>query len=242
VRVNDATAVSVPAVIAADPAPVPTRIVETELAPGVVNFGGVTHNSVVVVQEKGIIVIEAPLDEARSRAVLDRIHARFAGVPLLGVVNTHAHFDHAGGLRAFVAAGVPVITLESNARYYARAWKNPRTLEPDLLSRSGRKPVFRTFTTRLDLPDRVHPIELHSIEGSGHNTAFAMAYLPAERLLIEADAWTPAPAGAPRAATPNPLWVNLRQNVERLGLQVDRVQPLHGAVQPWAVLVAATDR
>jgi len=159
---------------------------------------------------------------------------------LLGVINTHAHFDHAGGLRAFVAAGVPVITLARNADYYARAWKNPRTLEPDILSRSRRKPVFRTFTSRLDLPDRVHPIVLHAIEGSGHDDTFAMAWLPSDRLLVEADAWTPAPAGSPPPATMNPLWSNLRQNVERLRLPVERVQPLHGSVQPWSALVAAT--
>jgi glyoxylase-like metal-dependent hydrolase (beta-lactamase superfamily II) len=240
VRVNDAQVIAVPAEVAADPAPAPTNIVETELAPGVINFGGVTHNTVVVRQDAGIVVIEAPLDESRSRAVLDRIRVRFGDVPLLGVINTHAHFDHAGGLRAFIAAGVPVITLARNADYYARAWKNPRTLEPDTLSRAPRKPVFRTFTSRLDLPDRAHPIVLHAIEGSGHNDAFAMAWLPSDRLLVEADAWTPAPAGSPPPVTINPLWSNLRQNVERLRLPVERVQPLHGNVQPWSALVSAT--
>jgi hypothetical protein len=85
----------------------------------------------------------------------------------------------------------------------------------------------------------VHPIEIHSIEGSGHNDAFALVYLPAEKILIEADAWTPTPPGVTPPATVNPLWINLFRNVERLKLDVARIAPLHGAVHGFADFRAA---
>jgi glyoxylase-like metal-dependent hydrolase (beta-lactamase superfamily II) len=43
----------------------------------------------------------------RSRSADDTEQIRY-------VVNTHAHYDHAGGLREYVAEGITVITHESD--------------------------------------------------------------------------------------------------------------------------------
>jgi glyoxylase-like metal-dependent hydrolase (beta-lactamase superfamily II) len=231
VRANTAAAFAIPPVVVANPAPVANQVVVTELAPGVFNFGGASHNSVVVEQAHGLVVIEAPLDEARSLAVLAAIERSFPGQPVRYVINTHAHFDHAGGLRTYVARGATVVTHVRNAKYYRLAWQAPRTLEPDELARTARAPRFRTFTDRLVLADAQRPVELHTITGSGHNDAFAMAWLPKQKLLVEGDAWTPTPPGVKPPAVVNPLWLNLRDNIQRLGLDVERIQPLHGALQ-----------
>ena len=242
VRINSAPAFAVPAEVRANPVPSVSTVEVTELAPGVWNFGGTSHNSVVVEQKGGLLVIEAPLGEERSVAVLAEIQRRFGKRRILGVVNTHAHFDHAGGLRTFVAAGVPVITHEANAAYYRTAWKQPRTLNPDRLAKSKRQPALRTFTDKLLLDDAARPVELHAIRGSGHNDAFAMAWLPVEKILVEADAYTPTPAGAKPPAVVNPLWLNLDENIRRLALPVERIQPLHGAACTLAEFRAALMR
>lgn len=231
VRTNTATAFDVPPEIRANPVPSVSTVEVTTLAPGVWNFGGASHNTVVVEQSAGLLVIEAPLNEERSIAVLAEIRKRFGERKILGVVNTHVHFDHAGGLPTFVAAGVPVITHEANAAYYRTAWRQPRTLNPDRLAKSKRQPRFQTFTDKLLLPDGTRPVEIHAIQGSGHNDAFAMAWLPVEKILVEADAFTPTPAGAKPPAVVNPLWLNLDENIRRLGLPVERIQPLHGSAR-----------
>jgi glyoxylase-like metal-dependent hydrolase (beta-lactamase superfamily II) len=231
VRVNTAQAFEVPAEIAANPVPSMSNVEVTELAPGLLLFGGGSHNSVIVEQARGIVVIEAPLGESRSEAVLAKVRERFPGKRVIAVINTHTHFDHAGGLRTYVDAGVIVITQARNAKYFERAWEAPRTLNPDRLAKSKRKPKFQPFTGKLVLDDPLHPIEVHEITGSGHNDAFAMIYLPKDRVLVEADAWTPTPQGAKPPAVVNPLWLNLRDNIERLRLDVQRFAPLHGAPQ-----------
>jgi glyoxylase-like metal-dependent hydrolase (beta-lactamase superfamily II) len=239
VRINTAPPVNIPAGIAANPAPSMSKVEVSELAPGVFLFGGGSHNSVVVEQKSGVVVIEAPLGEERSLAVITEVRRRFPARKIERVINTHAHFDHAGGLRTYVAEGATVVTHERNAVYYGAAWRKPRTLNPDRLSRSGRKPRFETFTSKLVLDDAARPIEIHAIEGSGHNDAFAMVWLPAQKILIEADAWTPTPPGATPPAVVNPLWINLARNIERLGLDVRRIAPLHGSVQDMDAFRAA---
>jgi glyoxylase-like metal-dependent hydrolase (beta-lactamase superfamily II) len=239
VRINNAAPISIPQSVAADPTPAMGKVEVSALAPGVFRFGGGSHNTMIIEQQDGIVVIEAPLNEERSDAVIAKVHELFPKVKIRRVINTHVHFDHAGGLRAFVAQGATVVTHERNASYYERVWKAPRTLKPDRLSKSKRKPRFETFTAKLVLEDPVRPIEIHAIEGSGHNDAFALVYLPAEKILIEADAWTPTPPGATPPAVINPLWANLYRNIERLNLDVQRIAPLHGSVQGIADLRAA---
>jgi glyoxylase-like metal-dependent hydrolase (beta-lactamase superfamily II) len=239
VRINNAAPISIPEAVAADPTPAMSKVEVSALAPGVFRFGGGSHNTMIIEQQDGIVVIEAPLNEERSEAVIAKVREMFPKMKIRRVINTHAHFDHAGGLRTFVAHGATVVTHERNASYYERAWKAPRTLAPDRLAKWKRQPRFETFTTKLVLEDAARPIEIHAIEGSGHNDAFALVYLPAEKILIEADAWTPTPPGATPPAVVNPLWVNLYRNIERLNLDVQRIAPLHGSVQSIAELRAA---
>jgi len=56
-----------------------------------------------------------------------------------------------------------------------------------------------------------------------------------EKLLIEADAFTPG--SVPK--TPDPFSVNLEANVRRLNIEVDRILPLHGAIAPYGELLNA---
>jgi hypothetical protein len=55
-----------------------------------------------------------------------------------------------------------------------------------------------------------------------------MVYLPAEKIVIEGDAYTPAAADAPPPAMPNPFSVNLNDNIQRLKLDVRQIAALHG--------------
>ena len=60
--------------------------------------------------------------------------------------------------------------------------------------------------------------------------------LPKERLLIQADAFTPGPPNAPPPTIINPLSVDLADQITRLSLAVDRLLPLHGRTVPLADL------
>jgi len=54
---------------------------------------------------------------------------------------------------------------------------------------------------KLVLPDPTRPIELHALRGEDHSGSMLMAYLPAERILIQADLNR---APGPKRGTPVP--------------------------------------
>jgi glyoxylase-like metal-dependent hydrolase (beta-lactamase superfamily II) len=228
--------IPVPAAVRGTAVP-PVRVDAEKLAEGVYYLTGGSHHSVAIDMGDHAVVVEAPLDEARSLAVIAKVKETIPGKPIRTVVNTHHHFDHAGGLRTFVDEGATIVTHQINQPYYLTAWAAPRTLRPDRLARSGKPAAFHTFTDKDILQGANRTVEVHLIANSPHNDGLAMVYLPAEKILIEADAFTPA-AATPPSTTPSttaaapaaasPTTVNLYENIRRLQLDVERIAALHG--------------
>ena len=206
----------------------PVMVTSEKLAEGVYYLKGGSHHSLAIDQTDHIVVIEGPQEEARSVAVIAKAKELIPNKPIKYLINTHAHFDHSGGLRTYVDEGAIIVTHEMNKAYYEKAWAAPHALTPDRLEQSKKAAMFETFSTDYVLTDGRRPIEIHPIQGSGHNDAFVMVYLPREKILAEADAFTPAAADAPPPATPNPFSVNLYENIQRLKLDVRQIAALHG--------------
>lgn len=204
---------------------------DMEVAPGVWLIAGQSHHSAVVELPEELLLIEAPQHEARTLAVIRRARELRPGKPLRRVVNTHHHFDHSAGLRAAVAEGLIVVTHAGNDAFVKEIIARAHSRDPDALARQPKPLTTEVVTDTLDLGGRV---VLFHVAGSPHSSTMLMAYVPEHRLLIEADAFTPN-ALAPFAA-------NLLENIERRGLAVDRVVPLHGTVTPFAELKKAAGK
>jgi glyoxylase-like metal-dependent hydrolase (beta-lactamase superfamily II) len=203
-------------------------VVDTEIAKGVHYLTGGSHHSVAIEQKDHVVVVEAPLDEARSLAVIAKVKEVIPNKPIKYLINTHQHFDHSGGLRSYVDEGSTIVTHEGNVEFYKTAWAAPHSIHPDRLSESKKTASFEPFTAKHVLSDGARTIEVHEIAGNTHNDAFALVYLPAEKILIEADAYTPLPAGSPAPANANPYSVNLYENLQKLSLDVEQIAALHG--------------
>ena len=67
-----------------------------------------------------------------------------------------------------------------------------------------------------------------------HVAGMLIAYFPQERLLVEADLYTPPGPGRPAPAEPNASHLSLYRNVQRLGLDVETIVPIHGRPAPWS--------
>jgi glyoxylase-like metal-dependent hydrolase (beta-lactamase superfamily II) len=227
VTLNPPVDISVPDQVKAF-TPAPVQVTVQTLAPGVYYLTGTNAHTIAIDQSDHVVAVEAPTNEVRSLAVIAKIKETIPNKPIRYVINSHVHFDHAGGLRSYVDEGATVVTHQMNRPYFEQAWASPRTLNPDRLAQSKKEVKFETVTDKLVLPDKNRNIEIHSIANSGHNDAFIMVYLPREKILIEGDAFTPGPANAPPPAVPNPYTVNLNENIERLKLDVRQIAALHG--------------
>jgi hypothetical protein len=134
------------------------------------------------------------------------------------------------------------VTQQGNEAFYAKAFATSSKIAPDQLAKTNAKPKFQPVQDKAVLTDGARVVEVHRIQRGPHSDTFLMAYLPAEKLLIEGDAYTPLAATAPQPSPPNPNDVNLIENIERLKLTVDRILPLHGRVVPVADLYTAAGR
>jgi len=214
------------------------RVTTEAIATGVWFVGGGSHNSVAIELRDQLVLVEAPLSDARTLRVIEAVRALAPGKPIRHVVNSHAHFDHAGGVRAAAAEGATIVTQAANVRYFEQALATPARIAPDRLAATGARPRFLAVDDKASLGDGVRTIDIHRITAGGHSDSFLLVHLPAERLLIEADAYTPLPPGAAPPAVANANNVNLVANIERLKLDVERIAPLHGRVVALAELYA----
>ncbi len=174
----------------------PVTVTAEKIGDGIFYLTGGTHHSVAIEMRDHIILVEAPLNEARSTAVIAKAKESIPNKPIKYVVNTHAHFDHSGGLRTLVNEGATVVTQQVNRAFYQKAWAQPHTLTADLLAQSKKVPTFLAFLDKQVLTDGRRTVEVFRIQNSNHNEGFAMVYVPSAKLLIEADAYTAAAAPA----------------------------------------------
>jgi len=175
-----------------------------------------------------IVIVEGGQNDQRTEAVIAEAKRLIPNKPIKYVVNTHHHFDHSGGLRAYVAEGAIVVTQQINKPYYEKVWANPHTIAPDKLSQNPKKPKFETVAEKKIMTDGNHVIELYHQQNYGHNDGMLLVYLPKEKVLLEADGFNP-PA-QPLTKTPptiSPYTANLEANIERLKLDVQRIIPVH---------------
>ncbi|MCC6197462.1 MAG: MBL fold metallo-hydrolase, partial [Burkholderiales bacterium] len=183
------------------------RVTADKVADGVWFIAGGSHNSVAIEMKDYMILVESPLSDGRSLPVFAEVKKLAQGKPIRYVINSHAHFDHAGGLRTAAGEGATIITQAQNKAYLERALATPSTIAPDHLQKSGRKARIQAVGEKFVISDSARTVELYRIADSHHTDSLLMVYLPKEKLLIEADAYTPgppnAPAPAPGMANPN---------------------------------------
>jgi len=214
----------------------------SELGDGVYLFGGSSHNSVAIEFDNYIAVVEAPLNEQRNLSVIDQIAEIIPGKPIRFLVNTHQHHDHIGGLRAYMHIGATIITHWKNYDFYVKDVLNysQRTLDPDMVSlwpptELAEGYQYEVVRENYVLTDGERNLQISYVHPLNHVEGMLAAYLPKEKMLIEADLFDgPSPFNLnPVAQGPNQSIRSLHNHVQRLGLDVETIVPIHGRPVSW---------
>jgi glyoxylase-like metal-dependent hydrolase (beta-lactamase superfamily II) len=229
-----AAALTVPDAVRQATAPA-VRVDSQRLANGIWLVAGGSHNSVAVEFRDFVAVVEAPLDENRSLAVIAEVNRLAPNKPIQYVVNTHHHFDHSGGLRTYAAQGTTIVTHHSNREFYEDVvlYPAPRTLQPDRLSTlypwfaGNRINAIEGVTQKYVLSDGTRTMDVLALQGLAHASNMVVAYLPTEKFLINGDLYSPPAAGA----QPPPVTASMKtflENIRRWKLDVAQHVPIHG--------------
>lgn len=218
-----------PAAIASAPAVAGSpsvNVTAEELARGVWYLAGQSHHSVLVEFDDHALLIEAPQHDARTLAVIAKARELLPDKPLTQLINTHHHFDHSRGIRAAIAEGLTIITHAGNAEFFHRVAQRPHTIVQDRLSQAPQLARIEPVSNEMTITDGRMTVVLYPVT-SVHSETMLMAYLPRERLLVEADLYVPGRSVMPFAA-------KFLDDVKALNLRIDRVVSLHGTVVSYA--------
>jgi hypothetical protein len=228
----DTSALAVPAAVKSAPLPAPPQIAVTvePVAKGVWRLAGSgNHRSIVFEFDDHLLLFEAPLNEARSKMVIDEAR-KLSPKPLTHVVVSHHHFDHSGGLRVAVAEGLTVITHRANEAFFKDLVARPWTIQPDALARSPKPLTLQLVDDSLTLKDMSMEVQLYHLIDNPREGTNLFAYVPRDRLLVQADLYD--------NTWEQHLWgQNVLDNIARRNLRVDRDVPVHGAIEPFAAMV-----
>jgi len=233
----------------------PVTVKTEKLAEGVWLLGGGPLNSVLVEFKDFLAMIEAPQNEARSLAVIAEANRLVPDKQIRYLINTNHRMDYAGGLRTYLSQGTTIVTHESNKQYYLDIpfYPAPRELAPDRMAiyspmyMISRRPApidtvgGTTTAAEYTLTDNERIMDIYHVQDmaydlndpslrQGNQTAdMLMVYLPKEKILVNADLYSPAEPGA-RSGPVTPGMKTLYQNMRVLRLDVARHVAIKGEV------------
>ena len=236
-----------------DPVPVPesvrravtpsVSVTVEKMAAGVYRLGGATHNSYMVEFRDFVAVFEAPLNEARSLAVIEEIVKLAPGKPIRWLISSHPHFDHIGGLRTYLHIGSTIVTHRKAIDFLNRDVLNykPRTINPDIVALWPPTELsegynFEAINENYVISDNSRILRIYYVQPLAHVAGMLMAYLPAERIAFEADLFD---THEPPPASPTPAMRSLFNQARRMKLDITTIAPVHGPAVPWSAFEKA---
>ncbi|MCI5158897.1 MAG: MBL fold metallo-hydrolase [Candidatus Electrothrix sp. AUS1_2] len=223
-------------------APISLNAGEVVLVPlnaHVESIGGGIHHSMAIALDAGVVVVDSPLHEERSLAVIEAVTARWPDKPITHLILSHHHHDHSGGIRAFAAIGAELIMAEGDRDFIEQVLDRSHTISPDTLAVKPTTPTIQTVGDNfLSLGNG--EIQVYRIS-SPHSAENLVVYVASLKLLFNADLFNPGLV--PHGATPPPHWVtysrDFYQQIEALNLDIEALLGAHGVPEggPYQELI-----
>jgi hypothetical protein len=212
------------------PGPPPVNVTVEQVAQGIWWLAGSgNHRSIVFEFDDHLTLFEAPVNEARTKAVIDKART-LSQKPLTHAIVSHHHFDHSGGLRVAVAEQLTIVTHRASEEFFKDLVARKHTIVPDALAKNPQPLKLELVDDELTLKDKSMEVRLYHLLDNPREGTNLFAYVPRDRILVHADLYDSA-------------WLrhswgeNVLSNIARRKLKVDRHVPVHGAIEPFSQMV-----
>jgi glyoxylase-like metal-dependent hydrolase (beta-lactamase superfamily II) len=163
---------------------------QVDLAPNVTQV--VTGaNNLIINGKDGLTIVEAPVGEVQSKAIIDIARQKYPGKPIKTLILTHHHMDHTGGMRTYAAEGANVIVPTPDKAYFEKDLKGTHTVLADELSKNPKKAGKVTeVKDQMTIKDDNVEVKLYRIDNP-HVDGILIVHLPKENIVWVTDLWNP---------------------------------------------------
>jgi glyoxylase-like metal-dependent hydrolase (beta-lactamase superfamily II) len=206
-----------------------------EVAQGVQQVVGGSHNSLLVEMKDHLIAFDAPISDAQSNWTLAAAKEKFPNKPVKFLVLTHHHMDHTGGLRAYAAQGATILVAKGSADHFRKVLAAPFTRNPSLAPKDLTGTSIVEVDGRQVLTDGTREVTLQVLDNP-HANGMMVGYIADAKLGWVADLWSPGRDPLPEKLNPNQA--ALVAGLKKAGLAPVKFAAGHGSTGEYAALAA----
>jgi glyoxylase-like metal-dependent hydrolase (beta-lactamase superfamily II) len=213
---------------APEPLPPPVVVTPTQVAKGIWRL--TPYGTTVFEFKDHLTLYELGGSQQIGQAVIDFARKMVPGKPVTEYIASHNHFDHTAGLRVAVAEGLTVISRRGSEGIFREMVAHPSPDFPDALQKNKKPLKFVPVDEHLQLKDAATTVDLYWGRNNIHMADAVFAYVPAAKVMVEADMAT--------AALDYQFWAdNYMDNIEYYKLDVETLSPVHMNIMKQAEVI-----
>jgi pimeloyl-ACP methyl ester carboxylesterase/glyoxylase-like metal-dependent hydrolase (beta-lactamase superfamily II) len=180
------------------------------------------YNCMFFVADDFIVVVEAPISDAVSEAVIKAIHETVPDKRIRYLVPTHFHYDHSGGVARYLQEDLTVLTTVDNKSFFERIGKTGVGSG----DAQAKKAKIETFDKETEFKNGSQIFKLYAVTNP-HVDELVIAYCPNYQVLYVADPFT-NDWGRLRRASPEER--EMMKTLEALQLKPKIILSGHGPI------------
>ena len=204
-------------------------------AEGITIIPGSWYTSIIR-QDDSLVILEAPISSQFSSQIIEAAHEQYPGEKIKAVINSSPAWPHVGGLRSFIAEGIPVYHSALTTPLLKKLALAEFSTQPDKQQQLKKELISRPVSEKLNFGKGanrmiIYPLNAEASEG------MMMVYFPQHKLLYTSDlVQSVDPAAEPLFRE---YWSEILIAIEREQLDVEKIFGMHLPPTPLSKLKEA---